>query len=140
MDTQKASQELRDLVLALDKVNDVLKEKQEAYDEVYEQWRVWSKTNPEPRRYVPRQYRKWSNRQDKFMAAVGFYEARDAQMDAAKVQREARIAVAEFKSRDLNDVALKSAAALVYEGTTKANGVIICQGITIDMLRMAAVN
>jgi hypothetical protein len=138
IDTAHASQELADLILALEKVHDVLKEKQEAFDAVYEQWRIWSKANPEPRKYGTRVYRKWSKRQEKFMEQSGFCEARGEQIDAAQVQQEARLAVAKFESRHLNDVALKVAAAVLFEGGQKSvKGGIICQGLTIDLMRMS---
>jgi hypothetical protein len=141
IDTAHASQELVDLIRALDEVHEVLKEKQEAYDGVHEQWLIWSKAHPEPRKYGTRTYRKWNKWHDRVMEEIGFYDARDAKMDAAKVQQEARLAVAKFESRHLNDTALKVAAAVVFEGGGEHDigyrGAIICQGITIDLMRMS---
>ena len=117
----------------------MLKEKQGTFDAIYEQWRIWSKAHPEPRKYGTRVYRKSHKRQDRLMEEIGFSDAQGEQPGAAQVQREARLAVAKFESRHLNDVAMKVAAALLFEGGVQgvSSGAIICQGVTIDLMRMS---
>lgn len=137
VETEHASQELRDLILELDKAHDVLMQKAEVYEVVYAQWKAWSATHPEPRKYGTRIYRKWIKWHDRLMDKIGFYDARDAKMAAAEVHKKARTAVAKFESRHLNDVALKVAAAHVFEAVKGTHEAIICQGVTIDMGRMA---
>jgi hypothetical protein len=139
MDVQQASQELRDLVTAVHEADEVLKAKQTIYDEAYDQYRAWAKINPEPRVYGHRAYRKWENRHDKFMTSIGFFDAQEAHRDALVAHREARMAAAKFESRDLNDVALKAAAAVAFETHKGMHESIISQGITLDVMRMMVV-
>jgi hypothetical protein len=87
-----------------------------------------------------RAYRKWDSRYEKFMAKIGFYDAQEAQRDAYLAHREARMAVAKFEPFDLSDVALKAAAAIVFEAEIKgARDSIISRGITMDVMRMMVV-
>jgi hypothetical protein len=134
-DPQKVSPELCDLMSALNDVDDVLKAKAATYDAAQEQYRAWSNLSPEPRKYGSRTYRKWSNRQEKFTTKIGYYEAQEDWRDAADDQQKARRRVAEFRSRDLNDVAMKAAAAIVFEADGKGyrRDYLLAQGVTIDI-------
>jgi hypothetical protein len=137
-DPQKVSPELRDLMSALRDVDDVLKAKAATYDAAKEQYRAWSKLNPEPRAYRSRTYRKWSNRQEKFTTKIGYYEAQADWRDASDAQRDARRKAAVFRSRDLNDVAIKAAAAIVFEAEGKGyrSDYLLAQGVIIDIAKL----
>jgi hypothetical protein len=76
------------------------------------------------------------------MRGSNFYATQDAHLDACEVHRAARKAIAEYRARDMNELAHKACAACVFEGGAddKPRGYMrpfMAMGVAIDLARMS---
>src|ERR1700694_485668 len=116
LDPSKASPALRAAVQALAESNDRLeaaKERFKAHDEVVADTMAdWEINNPKPtsKRGIKRWQRKW--REHRHAAVEDTWEA---QLAADEHFQAAQIAVANVTPRDEDDLALKAAAASIYD-------------------------
>lgn len=142
LDGTKVSQELRDLVRALQDADETLIAAHAAYDAEYVLYREWLKRQPEPTSPSRRTYRRWEGRQKKYMDGSNFFATQDAHEVACRAHRDARKAIAEYRARDMNELAHKACLVCVFEGgfDDKPRGYlkpIMAMGVALDLARMS---
>jgi hypothetical protein len=111
-DTAKASPELREAVSKLMDAHDELVVARARVVEADTKMNVWHDENPQPDGKRP--YKRWARQSnDAWEEIMG--GSLDAQREAEKLFRKARLAVAEIRPADMNDLALMAAAAGTYD-------------------------
>jgi hypothetical protein len=111
-DTAKASPELREAVSKLMDAHDELVVARARVVEADTKMDAWHDENPQPDGKRP--YKRWARRSnDAWEEIMG--GSLDAQREAEKLFRKARLAVAEIRPADMNDLALMAAAAGTYD-------------------------
>jgi hypothetical protein len=138
LDGTKISRELRDLVHTLQDADEALKATMSAHDAEYELFLEWLKRTPEPTDDNRRAWRRWNGRHKKFMRENSFYSTQEAYEDACRAHRDARKAIAEYRSRDMNELGHKACLVCVFEdGKRGYNGAVMAQGVALDVARMS---
>jgi hypothetical protein len=112
IDPANISPSLRASAIALGDAHDRLEAAKARFDAGDRRVAVWYDANPEPtgKRARKRWARRWRENHD---AVVG--QSWAAQLEAEKRFRDALIAVAVIKSRDMNDLAIKACLSGVYD-------------------------
>ena len=112
-----ARPELRDAIHAFDAAHDKLLSTGRAHHAALKLYSAWEKKNhqPSPTRGV-RAWRKWRRRADKYEEEISFYPSYDAHQAASRTYREAQRQLARVRALNFDELALKSAAAMVFEG------------------------
>jgi hypothetical protein len=134
-DASKASPALRAAARALDEAHERLKAAKARF--VADDLKVaeWSRNNPEPLngRARKRWVRKWREYRD-----ATEYESWQAQLDAEKNFRDAQMAVAKIKPRDMDELTLKACLSGFYDRVQLAGGAqaIIGYSVALDLVSL----
>jgi hypothetical protein len=132
-DAAKASPELREAVSKLMDAHDELVVARARVVEADTKMDAWHDENPQPDGKRP--YKRWARRSsDAWEEIMG--GSLDAQREAEKLFRKARLAVAEIRPADMNDLALMAAAAGTYdeEFLTVGQSEMISYGVALGLV------
>lgn len=114
LDVESARPELREAFRSLEAAYNALKAASDAHSIPWDALGAWERKNPRPAGGRP--YKKWERRYDKFIEQVGLYPAFEALEAARKKYGEAQLALGRVRALDGNELAIKSAAAVAFEG------------------------
>ena len=132
-DTANANLELREAVSKLMDAHDELVVARARVVEADTKMDAWHDENPQPDGKRP--YKRWARRSnDAWEEIMG--GSLDAQREAEKLFRKARLAVAEIRPADMNDLALMAAAAGTYdeEFLTVGQSEMISYGVALGLV------
>lgn len=138
LDPAGISQELRDLVRALQEADETLTTAVAAFDAEYELYREWQEQNPAPDGKSRRAMRRWDLRQEKYLEGSNFESARAAQVEAIRVHEAARKAIAQYRARDVSELVHVACLVTVFEDDSK-HGIkraFIAQGVAYELARL----
>jgi hypothetical protein len=137
LDGTKINQELRDLVQALQDADEALTTAEAAYDADSALYEGWLKRNPERTGNNRRAHRKWDGRLKAYMRGSNLFSTQAAYEDARRAHREVRKSIAEYRARDMNELAHIACLVFVYEDGKPGYGKpIMAVGVALDVALM----
>lgn len=137
----RKNQRLRTLALDLDNSYDAMRDAQIDWASASSAMRDFEERGPQP--VHPRAHKKWRARYDRAASECGYEEKYAAAWQAVQTFRKAQMMVAEFRPEDMEELAQKSALAVVYEeekpsqlrhGERHPN--VIAQAVAADVIRL----
>lgn len=139
MDGSQASPELKDAVQKLGDANEVLKVTSADFQRIWKLANDWQIKNHPPR--IPRAFRKYARRHDKFLDGIGFDTVFEVHTKAREAFEAAQLAVAQVKVRDLPELALKACTIFLYEDIREKHlrhiKPAIAVSVAIDLAKMS---
>jgi hypothetical protein len=141
LDGTKASQELKNLVDVLHTADEASNATQAAFDAEYDLYRAWVKKNPEPRTENRRAWRKWDGRQKQYLRSSNFGATQDAHQESVEAFAVAKMAIAKYRPRDMNELVLKACLVIVYEAGSRRgySRPVMARGVALDVARLGKV-
>jgi hypothetical protein len=142
MDGSGASDELRSAFRTLDDAHEVLKTAWAEYRRVVDLTRDWEREHPSSAGGGSnRVFRKWDRRRSKYFDEINYNAVCRAYHVAAEDFKDAQLAAAGVKVRDLDELALKACAVYAYEdmreGHLRRITPVISVSVAVDLARMS---
>jgi len=113
LDLDAARPELRDAFNQLKKAHGEYQLAHGVYTDASRLVLTWERQNPPPS--APRAYRKWRKLDEKYAVEVNLEPKMDAMEKARDDYRAAQVALGRVRAKDINEVAIKSIAAITFE-------------------------
>ncbi|MCP1915894.1 hypothetical protein J2R96_008374 [Bradyrhizobium elkanii] len=126
VDIDGARPELRDSIRALERAYNALKEASDAHNAAFLAWRAWEEKHPYPfqdgrpgRRKAAKKYDQMAR---KFADSLGFDALSETHARARSLYRTAQLDLAKVRTTNFEELALKSAASVTFEGGLLEDG------------------
>jgi hypothetical protein len=113
-DIESARPELRNAFEALKAAYYALMDADMVHHVAWDLYKEWEKKNPMPG--TPRAFKKWARRSRKYLDEIKCDEGYEAWSKAKRDYREAQHNLGVIRAGDFNEIKLKAAASLAFEG------------------------